>query len=881
MHLRSVLLGSLVAASIGLQPVSVAAEPNLDAPAVFHIVNGEPYDEGEYGEVVLINFPTKKGGVGMCGGTILNDRWVLTAAHCLAEVDPHATVRVTAFMENDAKGKPVGHRYTSEAFFFHPGFKNRKNEQGRYDVALIRVSEPFKAPQGKQLPVAHLPQAGAALPRKGNATIVGRGSYRWIVDAKLPGGGRYIGSPEKLRGAEVPLLEKCYSDAQICAQVPIRPREVPRDAPDDTIHDSRYRHPSTCYGDSGGPIYTEIDGKRVQIGLVSHHRDLLGAASRFGGDVCGRATVWYASTSYLRPWLDAVMNANLKAGDPTPEVKLPVPPYVPGKPEPTTPAPKPTVKPTVPAPKPTVTPTTPAPKPTVKPTVPAPTPTVKPTTPAPTPKPTAKPTTPAPKPTVKPTVPAPKPEPEPPVKPIAPPAKPTPKPTPSLKPVPSEIPTNEPRPTLKPTPSAKPVPTEVPSNDPKPEPQPSKDAKPQPEPLPSNDPKPEPQPSKDTKPSGNVDKPAQPAPPAPGASGRQRPVIGALPSDGNLVPTYPGDSPILHNIPRIAPDGNAAASGPVSWVLGDHDLSQGSDISIGVARLREELRKAGLNGGKRGGSRIALLASEERMADALASGPLQQHAPLFLNASAMLEPAVLAEMDQEEIGEVWLLGGPEALAPNVEQALQDAGIRTRRIAGNDRIETAVEIAKAAPELGLPVQGERYLARAFGDNGVESRSWADSLAIGALAAKRGVPVLLTDTKELSKATGAALAPGMSVSLVGGPEAVAPVVAEQVSATTNLSTGRFGGPSRVETADAVRAQFDNAKRIIVIDGQRAEAWQAGFVVAGLASDINAPVMLAMGNDLPEVTKAAISQVGAANVVCIANEAVCANVKALASK
>ena len=90
-------------------------------------------------------------------------------------------------------------------------------------------------------------------------------------------------------------------------------------------------------------------------------------------------------------------------------------------------------------------------------------------------------------------------------------------------------------------------------------------------------------------------------------------------------------------------------------------------------------------------------------------------------------------------GEIDVLGGPQAVSPQVVDELQ-AGVRGRtvvRLAGADRYATAATIARAVAPSGA----ERVLL-ARGDNP------ADATAAAALASRDGLPVLLTASDRLS-------------------------------------------------------------------------------------------------------------------------------------
>lgn len=97
-----------------------------------------------------------------------------------------------------------------------------------------------------------------------------------------------------------------------------------------------------------------------------------------------------------------------------------------------------------------------------------------------------------------------------------------------------------------------------------------------------------------------------------------------------------------------------------------------------------------------------VLARADGFADGLAGAPLAagRDAPLLLSDRRVLDPPVEAELARvlPPGGDVYLLGGQEALSAAVEQRVAELGWRPLRVAGGDRYATAVAIAE---RLGDP------------------------------------------------------------------------------------------------------------------------------------------------------------------------------------
>lgn len=233
-----------------------------------------------------------------------------------------------------------------------------------------------------------------------------------------------------------------------------------------------------------------------------------------------------------------------------------------------------------------------------------------------------------------------------------------------------------------------------------------------------------------------------------------------------------------------------------------------------------------------GSSANAIIATTAGFADSLASGVLQGvlDAPLLLTPTDSLDPRVVTELDRLQVTDVYILGGTAAISQAVEDELGQQAARVFRVAGQTRIETAVEVANTAYPDSSP--NTVIVARAIGDG---TSAFADALAAGAAAARNGYPVLLTPTESLAQAVSDFLtANGVTqVFVVGGTAAVSTDV-ENAIRGMGISTERIAGASRFSTATSTTFRLgDPVAPITVVEGLGSSAWVSGFAAAGIAT------------------------------------------------
>jgi putative cell wall-binding protein len=146
------------------------------------------------------------------------------------------------------------------------------------------------------------------------------------------------------------------------------------------------------------------------------------------------------------------------------------------------------------------------------------------------------------------------------------------------------------------------------------------------------------------------------------------------------------------------------------------------------------------------GDRTAIVASGERFPDALVAGPLGYFSqfPILITASASLSEPTQQALENLGIKHVLIPGGTAAVSAQAEAEIRALGITTRRFAGQDRTQTATQVAAYAYDsLGFD-RAHVELAR--------GNDFPDALAGGSHAGLKRSPILLTATpNEVGAAT----------------------------------------------------------------------------------------------------------------------------------
>lgn len=216
----AVALLALGSASLLTATETAAGPPPRDDPRPGLIVGGVRAAEGAWPWQIAL-FERDRF---ICGGSIVNERWVVTAAHCVEGVAA-SRFTVLAGTNDRTSSRP---KVAVSRVIVHPQYNDRTSD---YDIALLRLTEALS-----QTPVGLLTQADEtrfAAPGTA-ATITGWG-------ATAEGGS----TSRRLLQAEVPIREQSYcrnrygnaavTDRMLCAGL-------------------NQGGVDSCQGDSGGPL---------------------------------------------------------------------------------------------------------------------------------------------------------------------------------------------------------------------------------------------------------------------------------------------------------------------------------------------------------------------------------------------------------------------------------------------------------------------------------------------------------------------------------------------------------------------------------------------------------------------------------------------------
>ncbi len=333
--LRSLIAFGIVAAMVpaGAQVAGergvVRTQPQ-NANDCGRIVGGDCAAPGAWPwQVALYARPTPdKDFSAICGGSIIAERWVLTAAHCVVlQGQVRAPGNLFVIEGTNHLGDGEGRRIAVRRVIHHESWSPETMEN---DIALLELGE-----TARSAPVSFATEENAALEVSGKfGTVTGWGvthPFRPLKDQNgnyIPGYfvDEHTGQPipaqeaqkfltKNLRQVELPLKswQECRAHYE---KLKIPPLESKIKAMDQRVICAGFPQggKDSCQGDSGGPLVArDAQNRWVQIGVVSW------------GPSCAIPDTFgiYSRTTAFEPWLRA--QTSIDQGRPSPATQNVIP----------------------------------------------------------------------------------------------------------------------------------------------------------------------------------------------------------------------------------------------------------------------------------------------------------------------------------------------------------------------------------------------------------------------------------------------------------------------------------------------------------------------------------------------------------------------------
>nr|XP_046233687.1 chymotrypsin-like protease CTRL-1 [Scatophagus argus] len=215
------------------------------APLNTRIVGGQNATAGSWPWQVSIHFNTA--GFHICGGTLINDQWVLTAAHCILTTSPSAW---TLYLGRETQSGPNIHEVRSSVsqVIVHPNYNNSLFNN---DIALMKLSSPVTFTNY----IRPICLASYSSQFHNSTSCWSTGWGRVQKDVSLP-----VFYP--LQEVQIPVIgnRECS-----CNYINITASNIT-----DKMICAGQENRGACQGDSGGPLQCKQGSVWIQAGITSY-----------------------------------------------------------------------------------------------------------------------------------------------------------------------------------------------------------------------------------------------------------------------------------------------------------------------------------------------------------------------------------------------------------------------------------------------------------------------------------------------------------------------------------------------------------------------------------------------------------------------------------
>ncbi|HHX67402.1 MAG: cell wall-binding repeat-containing protein [Miniphocaeibacter sp.] len=256
----------------------------------------------------------------------------------------------------------------------------------------------------------------------------------------------------------------------------------------------------------------------------------------------------------------------------------------------------------------------------------------------------------------------------------------------------------------------------------------------------------------------------------------------------------------------------------------------------------------------------AVIVNGYSFPDALSASPLATAAdsPLILVEKDNISKEDLSLLETLGVRKAYIIGSENTVSKNIEEDVQNIGIITHRIAGSDRVDTSLNIAKEI----YKITGDRK-AVTFA-NGFD---FPDALSSTSVANRFNTPIILGSPDIIEKSAIEFVNSNniSDIYIVGGKNSISDDLEKNFS---NKNITRISGSNRYKTSLEVTKFINyNTHSIILASG---ENYADGIVAGSYAGLTQLPILLMpQGDTLDQETKEYLQSIGLHEAVTIGSE------------
>ena len=237
------------------------------------IISGSNAARGSWPWQILLKKDTRS----LCGGAIINSHWILTAAHCVKDVNgPTYTVIAGEHDTRIHEGSEA--TYTVDKVYVHPRYQSSNKDN---DIALLKTTKPITF--SKYVKPVCVGKKRVSPGTRCYVTGWGRKKSNGRMSAVLQEAMLPVVETSVCHRKNLHALGIEVSDAMLCGG------------------DAGMTKKNGCHGDSGGPYVCRVSSSWQLHGIVSH-----------GDSKCDAEIAYtvFARVSHFSGWIGKIMENN-------------------------------------------------------------------------------------------------------------------------------------------------------------------------------------------------------------------------------------------------------------------------------------------------------------------------------------------------------------------------------------------------------------------------------------------------------------------------------------------------------------------------------------------------------------------------------------------